>query len=132
MRVSKEFEVMISKVQTAHKEKHGTFISAEKILRPLLEAATENLTGRDLVLSGDTPKHESGSILLNPSQLRKLRDSLVQAVALLDGVLADGEDHVDKLGSIKAELERTLAYGGNPGVDIQDAPAIRVKKPKAR
>ncbi len=30
---------MIERAQTAHKERYGSFISAEKLLRPLLEAA---------------------------------------------------------------------------------------------
>ena len=80
----------------------------------------------------DTTVDHGAVVSMRPSQLSELRNALNQAIAVIDGVLTDGEDNADKLGSIKAELERTLADGGNPGTNSPDAAPSRVTATKGR
>lgn len=81
---------------------------------------------------GDIPERGESLRSLSPSQLSDVRQALNQALAIINGVITDGEGHPDKLSSIKGELERTLANSGNSGVNRPDSAEVRVTKPKGR
>jgi hypothetical protein len=79
------------------------------------------------VPSANAKTHGQAPPSPNPSQLRELRDSLTEAVAMLDGVL-DGQTIADRIGKV----ERAIATGEDFGGSGPDSSSDRLKKPKAR
>jgi len=84
------------------------------------------------VPQGHTPIHELGLISVNPSQLSELRETLNRAIAVIDGVLTDGQSNADTLGEIETKFARLVADSGDLGGDSSLHPPSRVTKPKAR